>query len=329
MPHISNMKENNQLDKKDKKILYHLDIDSRQTLSQLSKKVGLSKQVIDYRIKNLINKKIITQFYTVINISKLGYTHYKLYLKFQNINLEKEKEITNHWVKSKNSVWVASCRGRWDLSISILAKDINELGNIIANFTNKYSNFILEKNILITQTSPVFTKTYLAEQKEKKEFLYTGKIENYALDDINKNILSTLTINARISILDLMEKTKLSRDIINYRLKKLTKDNIISQYRILVDPNKTGYLLHKIILRLKNPSSEKEEEFKHFVKQHPNGIQFLKLLGNWDIELEFETKNEEQLHQILLEIRNKFSNVIRDYDTLLIHKEHKLNYFPF
>jgi Lrp/AsnC family leucine-responsive transcriptional regulator len=323
------MKENNQLDKKDKKILYHLDLDSRQTLSQLSKKVGLSKQVIDYRIKNLINKKIITQFYTVINISKLGYTHYKLYLKLQNTNIEKEKEITDYWIKSKNSVWVASCRGRWDISISILAKDINELGNIITNFTNKYSNFILEKNILITQTSPVFTKTYLAEQKEKKEFIYTGKIENYELNKTEKEILSILSNNARIPILDLMEKTKLTRDVINYRIKKLTKDNIISQYRVLIDPNKTGYLLHKIILRLKNLSQEKEKEFKHFVKQHPNGVQFLKLLGNWDIELEFETKSEEQLHQILLEIRNKFSDTVRDYDTLLIYKEHKLNYFPF
>lgn len=323
------MKENNQLGKKDKKILYHLDLDSRQTLSQLSKKVGLSKQVIDYRIKNLINKKIITQFYTVINISKLGYTHYKLYLKLQNTNIEKEKEIIDHWIKSKNSVWVASCRGRWDISISILAKDINELGNIITNFTNKYSNFILEKNILITQTSPVFTKTYLAEQKEKKEFIYTGKIENYELNKIERKILSTLSNNARIPILDLMEETKLTRDVINYRIKKLTKDNIISQYRVLIDPSKTGYLLHKIILRLKNLSQEKEKEFKHFVKQHPNGVQFLKLLGNWDIELEFETKNEEQLHQILLEIRNKFSDTIRDYDTLLIYKEHKLNYFPF
>lgn len=324
------MKENTiKLNLKEKKILYYLDLDSRQTLSQLAKKVGLSKQVIDYRIKNLINKGIITQFYTVINISKLGYTHYKLYFKFQNINLNKEKEMSTYWINSKNSIWVASCRGRWDLAISVLAKDINELGNVITNFMNKYSNFVLEKNILITQISPVFTKTYLAEQKEKKEFIYIGKIGNYELDKIERKILSVLATNARIPILDLMEKANLTRDVTNYRLKKLTKDNIIYQYRILVDPSKTGYLLYKIILRLKNLSPKKEGEFRYFVKQHPNGVQFLKLLGNWDIELEFEVKDEEELHKILLEIRSKFSDVIRDFDTLLIFKEHKLNYFPF
>lgn len=316
------------LDKKNKKILHYLDIDSRQSLSQLSKKVGLSKQVIDYRIKEMIKEGIISNFYTVINFSKLGYTHYKLYFKFQNVNSSNEEKIINYFISSKNCVWVASCRGMWDLTASILAKDINELGNILDEFMNKFSKFILEKNILITQISPVFTKNYLTEEKEKKEFVYTGENEKYELDKIEKEILSVLSTNARIPIIDLMEKTKLTRDVIDHRLKKL-KENIISQFRVNINLNKIGYHLHKIILRLKSLSKEKEEEIRNFVKQNPNGVQFLKVLGNWDVELEFEVKTDEELHQILQEVRNKFSDIIRDYDTLAVYKEHKLNYFPF
>lgn len=317
------------LDKKDRKILYQLDIDSRQTLSQLGKKVGLSKQVVDYRLKNLVKAGIISEFYTVINFSKLGYTQYKLYFKFQNVNIQKEKEIIDYWINSKNSIWVASCRGRWDLAVSLLAQDANILGEILTDFINKYGKFILEKNILITQISPVFTKTYLTEQKEKKEFVYGNKIERYKLDETEKKILSFLATNARISILDLMDKTHLTRDIISYRLKKLKKDKIIVQYKSLINLSKIGYQLYKIILTLQNFSSQKENELKYFVKQNPNGVQFLKLLGSWDVELEFEVRNEEELHKILLDIRNEFSDIIRDYDTLLIYKEHKLNYFPF
>ena len=103
------------LDLKDRRILYHLDIDSRATLNQLAKKAGLSKQVLAYRLKNLVKTGVIKQFYTTINFSKLGYTHYKLYLKFQNVSPEKEKEIVEYWVSRKNVAWVASCRGRWDL----------------------------------------------------------------------------------------------------------------------------------------------------------------------------------------------------------------------
>jgi len=317
------------LDKKDKKILYYLDLNSRQSLSQLSKKVGLSKQVIDYRIKNFIKKGLISEFYTVINISRIGYTHYKLYFKFQSVSIEKEKEIVNYWTRSKNSIWVASCRGRWDLTISLLAKDTNELGEIVTEFMNHFSQFILEKDIFITHISPVFTKKYLTEQREKKEFTYIGKIGGYDLDETEKKILSRLSTNARIPILDLMRKTGLTREVVTYRIKKLIKNNVISQYRILIDLDKMGYKLYKLILRLQNLSQKRENDLRNFVNHHPNGVQFLKLLGNWDIELEFEVEDEEHLHEILLEVRNEFSEVIRDYDTLLINKEHKLNYFPF
>ncbi len=317
------------LDKKDKRILYELDIDSRQTLSQLGKKVGLSKQVVDYRLKRLITSGVIAQFYAVVNFPKLGYTQYKLYFKFQNVDLAKEKEIIDYWTSSKNSAWVASCRGRWDLAVSLLAKDANEMGNIISEFTKNYASFILEKSVHISHISSVFTKTYLAEQKEKKEFTYGGQIEHYAPDETDKKILRTISTNARFPILDLMEKTGLTRDVISYRLKKLKKDNILVQHRTLIDLGKIGHRLYKILLRLQNSPPEKEKEFKYFVKHEPCGVQFLKLLGSWDIELEFEVNDEEELHRILLELRNKFSGIIRDYDTLLIYKEHKLNYFPF
>ena len=47
------------LDVKDKKILYHLNLDCRQSMNSLSKKIGLAKEVIAYRIKRLEEKGII------------------------------------------------------------------------------------------------------------------------------------------------------------------------------------------------------------------------------------------------------------------------------
>lgn len=329
------------LDLKDKKILYELDLNSRATLNEIAKKVGLSKQVVDYRLKNLIKDDIIRQFYIVVNFSKLGYTQYKFYLKFQNINVEKEKEVIDYWIQNKNSVWVASCRGRWDLIVSILAKDINEFGEILNNFINKYGIFVLEKDVLITQISPVFTKAYLTESKDtqkqasgtafsgKRKFTYGGEIEHYELDNIDEKILRLLSINARLTILEIMDKLSLTRDVINYRMNKLTKDNILSQYRISANLDKISHKLYKIIMRLHSLTPEKEKQLMTYIASHPYGMQYLKLVGSWDVELEFEVKDDEQLHEILIEIRNQFSVIIRDYDTLLIHQEHKLNYYPF
>ena len=61
------------LDLKDKKLLYELDMHARQPNSQLAKKVGLSKQAVQYRISRLQEKGIIKGFYPVINVPKLSY----------------------------------------------------------------------------------------------------------------------------------------------------------------------------------------------------------------------------------------------------------------
>ena len=53
-----------ELDLKDKKILFALDFDARMSLTQLGKKVGVSKQVAKYRIENLAKRGIIKGFYT-------------------------------------------------------------------------------------------------------------------------------------------------------------------------------------------------------------------------------------------------------------------------
>ena len=60
-------------DLKDRKILYQLNINSRQSFSQIGKKVGLSKTVVDYRIKKLEKQEIIRNYYTLIDAFKIGY----------------------------------------------------------------------------------------------------------------------------------------------------------------------------------------------------------------------------------------------------------------
>jgi len=52
------------LDLKDRKILYQLDIDSRQSFRSIGRKVGLSKDIVATRVKKLQEKGIIIRFMT-------------------------------------------------------------------------------------------------------------------------------------------------------------------------------------------------------------------------------------------------------------------------
>ena len=316
------------LDLKDKKILTLLDENSRLSNSQIAKKVGLSKPAVEYRLKRFEKNKIIFANYVVIDFTKLGYSQYKIYFKFQNTTIEDEEKIIEYWNKDKNSVWIGQIRGRWDLAVSILAKSNFEFGKSLSKFMNQYSRFILEKDVLLTEYSPIYAREYL-NQTQKKEFVYGIPSEYYKLDETDVKIIKELSNNARINIVELAEKTGLTRDIINYRLKKLTKDKLIVQYRCYLNLQNLGINHYKIIFRTKNFEQETEREIRTYVTQHKKATQFLKLIGSWDLEIEFETENEDELYKILTDIRKKFSNIIRDFDILRITETFKYNYFPF
>ena len=111
------------IDVKDRRILYHLEYDARQSFRNIARKVGLTKDVVSTRVKKLKESGIIFNFYTVIDVYKLGYTSYRFYLKYQYTTPEIEKEIIDFFVRSKLSNVVASVGGSYDLVSIFTAKN--------------------------------------------------------------------------------------------------------------------------------------------------------------------------------------------------------------
>ena len=77
------------LDLRDLKILHELGLDSRQTNSEIGKRVGISQQAVSYRIKQLLDKGIITEFFTVINFGFFGYSKERLFGSLEKLHFLK------------------------------------------------------------------------------------------------------------------------------------------------------------------------------------------------------------------------------------------------
>lgn len=316
------------LDKKDKKLLTMLDENARYSNTQIAKKIGLSKPAVEYRIQRLHQNRVIFEYYTVINFTLLGYFQYKIYFKFQDTTLEDESKMVAYWKQASNSVWVAQVRGRWDLAVSILARSNFEFGKILNAFMNRFAKFVLLKDVLLTEYSPIYAREYLIQTKPSA-FLYGIPAERYELDTIERTLLRAISTHARLSIVELVKKTGLSRDVIQYRLKKLKKERVIVHYRCYPNLEVLGIKFYKVIFRLKNFDSATEKRLNTYVAQHKHSPQLLKLIGSWDLEVEFETETEDDLYKYLAEVRKEFSSIIRDFDIIRITKTYKYDYFPF
>jgi hypothetical protein len=71
---------------------------------------------------------------------------------------------------------------------------------------------------------------------------------------------------------------------------------------------------------------EKMKAFKMYCRQHQNVVHWLKVLGEWDLELEIEAPSIQEFYVISNEIRHKFSDIIQIFDPVLVSQEHKISH---
>jgi len=67
---------------KDKKLLFYLSRNARESGTKIAKSVGLSKNAVGYKIERLTRLGIIKNFSAAINIGALNYDTFTLLLKF-------------------------------------------------------------------------------------------------------------------------------------------------------------------------------------------------------------------------------------------------------
>lgn len=317
------------IDEIDRKIIKELDKNSRQTDSEISKKVKTSKQVVNYRVVQLIKKGIIKNFYSIINAGKLGFDSYYVFFQLENMNKEEQKTFLKKINEKKFIGWLIEVVGKWELIILIFARDVNEfkshLGEIISIYKNKVADY---KFSLLTEAEHLGYKKIKPDKKESVQ--QTGKKEILKLKDIETKIIKQISQNARISIVEISEKSKLPLHIVKYNLKNLIKNKLIEGFKPKINLNLLNLQWYLILINLKeNINKKTKTEFLEFCKNEKEVYYLTNTLGEYDLMLDIHIEKINELKDFIFKIKERFPQIIKNYELLNVFEEHKINYFPY
>lgn len=141
--HLITYKKPVKLDKKDKKILEILNSDARLSVADISRKTGIQRDSVLYRINRMKEQKVIRYFHTLLNPAVLGYPIYSFVnIQLHNLDEAKEKSFISFLKTHPNIVYVAKTTGKWDFVICICAKNLEHFDNIISQMRMKFSKII-------------------------------------------------------------------------------------------------------------------------------------------------------------------------------------------
>ena len=318
-----------ELDVKDRKILYQLDLNSRQSLNTIGSNVRLTKTVVQYRIDRLIKNGIIKNFYTSIDFYKLGYINLGIYVNYQYYTPEIEKGIIQYFVNSEHAWFIANVQGKFDLIVLFSVSNMNQFFSFWKKTLTKYRVYFQSALISFFTNTHYLPVSYLIEDHDAAERLQHELIDGGTyvdIDDTDRAILEQISLNARKPIIEIAEELKITSTTIANRIKKLEKIKVINGYRINIDYLKLGLQLFNVHFNLKN--YEKIHQILSYVKRNPYLISVSEVIDSCDLSLNYHIKNFNELHVIIKDIYNKFPNDIKNHMTFSYPEIYKQNYNP-
>jgi DNA-binding Lrp family transcriptional regulator len=330
------------IDKKDRKILYYLLHNSRQPLSILGKKVGLSREVVGYRINRLEKKGIITGYPTMIQTALFGWGLVRYYYTLQFVSPEKKQEIIDYFINSDIVTLVSELEGSYDLQVNMYVSSLRSLEypfkfpTLFLKFTSfydqtqkKYRKYFDEQIMTVYHKSTSFDPIFLlGDMNIKPASIPRSTIKDVRIDKLDFKILKKLAVNARIPTVKLAHDLNVTTATIKNRIKRLIFEKIILNFSVNINQSKIGFRAYNVEINLRD--YDKKYVIIEYIKNNQYLLEIDESFGRGvDLDFEFALKDITQLHNIINDLSSKFPEAIKNYRYYSHKKVHKYNHIPF
>lgn len=160
------------LDKKDSKILQELERNGRALIKTISNKTGIPRDSVNYRIKKMLKEGVIKGFVPVCDTTQMDYPVYTwLNLQLQHFDEKKEKQFVAFLKSTFNVVYIAKVTGKYHYMITIAAKTIQDLDQVLRSIMAKFPTLIKSYNtsLMIEEIQYDSFHRLIREESKKKK----------------------------------------------------------------------------------------------------------------------------------------------------------------
>ncbi|HOX10824.1 MAG TPA: winged helix-turn-helix transcriptional regulator [Candidatus Moranbacteria bacterium] len=310
----------------DKKILFELDKDGRVSFSEIARTLGSTPQVIKYHAEQMQEKGIIKHFWAFTDYDKADYSFFWGYwLKFGGLTKEKESEMYADFNANKYIPIIMRSDGYADVMLAIIARDVFHQTQILQDIFSKYGQYITMSDIFVGLGFIKFPRTYLVgKENEFQKFAVSGgTTEKIKLSENDRKIISLLLQDGRMELTRIAKILGVSVGLVHKHFNKLEQSGVITKIACTLDYQKAGLLFYRVVFKIVQFDQKRIDDLYKFCCLHPNIINYVKGMGNWDLMLDIEVENREAIRDLIREMKNNFKDVIRQVEINEIYQMDK------
>ncbi|MBW2971623.1 Lrp/AsnC family transcriptional regulator [Candidatus Woesearchaeota archaeon] len=324
-----------ELDIKDRKILYILCQEARTPPSVIAKQVGLSKDAVKYRIRQLEKKGVIYNYITLLDMFPLRYLGYELFIKF-NIPPEEAGKISEYFDSHPNICWSCHLSGEWDYFAELLCSSNQEFHSITKDLAEKFGEQLVDYDFMLVgdmyRITQIIDSVYDGKGIELKDIVeptvFPTDVGKRILDDTEKKMLAVMGEHATLPIHVIAKKAGLTPEVVRYRMRKMRQEGLMIRNTAVIAYQKLGFDEYIVLVNMRNLTHEKEEALRMRL-QHNRGIKnAFRTLGRQTMFALVNTRTLDELESFLKSLRTEFFGTIKSINYYHITQHGRFTLFP-
>lgn len=316
------------LDLLDRRILYELDRNSRQSFTQIARKLRTSKGVVSYRVRQLEEKKIVQGYYASVDTVQLGYYNFRVYVKLKEASPHIRESILHYLVSSPKTWWVATTTFPYDIVVVFLAKSFHEFNGMFKDFLQRFKRNLQQYRVRLYIELRNFDRDYLLHEEplEKRAYRVLGKENRIEPTSSEMAVLREISTHARTGTVELGKKLKMSPITVRNSIKKMLKAGTIMGFSVNLDHAAIGYNYYWVHMDVKDFDSG--QKLAQWITQLPETVHLDETIGGSDVEFGIQIKQSESVENVLGNLFARFGDAITQYEYFKILENKKVAYMP-
>jgi len=312
-------------------LIYLYSEQARMKLKEIAKALKKSPQRTVYSMQVLEKQEILHHPFTIFDYSYFGMILFKVYFKGAYITEKEKEKLVDYLSKNPYVIAVYELSGEFDLVIEMESPNpsrFNKELKKIATENPKLNNY----KVILNLVTHLYPRTYMVKNQIpaliSDETIVGGDREIYDYNDSELAIMSKLLEQPQIRLSTLSKKAGLNVRTAKSILNKLQTNRIIKGYKMLIDHNQLGISRVRLLLRLHNIHQEREHELLNYMLKTPEIIHVNKTVGDWDIEIDIESLEKKRIRELILEIREEYTDIIENFNIMDFYHFYWRRYLP-
>jgi Lrp/AsnC family leucine-responsive transcriptional regulator len=317
-------------DETDLAILRELSLNGRESLTRLAEKLRLSKQRLGYRLRGLQRRGALTGFFAIPNIFRLGFDHFRVFVRFQRLTEAREKELLDHLLTRSDVSWLTQLDGDFDLEFVVWAQRVPDFESAYDDILGQFGSLFQEKYFSLATRIEFLPWRFLTPDTGGGEpgVILESRGGPLGIDASDRRLLAELSRNGRLSLAALARRCRISPALAAVRLRGLRKSGAIAGFGAKIDHALLGRTYRKVFLRLERPAGAALDGLSAWLRSRPEVIFLVKTIGSWDLEVELMTGPGDEFLVFMRRLRTAFAADIAAFRSVIVLRELKYGQYP-